>query len=121
MEKEVAPQKRQHCRTTVLSIISSLCSVASVAFCILLSINTADIKTRLVDLENVDGERGFVRAPGYSLDDFNSLIQQRVNELLSQVRTAGANPTVLLAQNYHNNCIYSKKSIVCKMNGRSVL
>lgn len=86
MEKEVAPQKRQHCRTTVLSIISSLCSVASVAFCILLSINTADIKTRLVDLENVDGERGFVRAPGYSLDDFNSLIQQRVNELLSQVR-----------------------------------
>lgn len=87
MEKEVAPQKRQHCRTTVLNIISSLCSVASIAFCILLSINTTDIKNRVVDLESGNGEHTFTRAPGYSVDDLNSLIQQRVNELLSQVRT----------------------------------
>ncbi|GLD53670.1 collagen alpha-1(XXV) chain isoform X1 [Lates japonicus] len=83
MEK-VAPQKRQHCRTTVPNIISSLCSVASIAFCILLSINAADIKNRVVDLESGNGERTFIRAPGYSMDDFNSLIQQRVDELLSQ-------------------------------------
>lgn len=86
MEKEVAPQKRQNCRTTVLNIISSLCSVASVAFCILLSINAADIKSRVLDLESGNGEHTFIRAPGYSMDDFNSLIEQRVDELLSQVR-----------------------------------
>lgn len=86
MEKEVAPQKRQCHRTTALNVISSLCSVASVAFCILLSINAADIKNRVVDLESRDGEHGFIRAPGYSMDDFNSLIEQRVDELLSQVR-----------------------------------
>lgn len=85
MEK-VAPQKRQQCRTTVLNIISSLCSVASIAFCILLSINTADIKNRVVDLESGSSQQPLVRALGYSLDDFNSLIQQRVDELLSQVR-----------------------------------
>lgn len=86
MEKEVAPQKRQYYRTTVLNIISSLCSVASVAFCILLSINAADIKNRVVDLESGNGEHTFLRVPGYSMDDFNSLIEQRVDELLSQVR-----------------------------------
>ena len=87
MEK-VAPQKRQYRRTTALHVISSLCSVGSVAFCVLLSINAADINKRVVDLESGDGEQPFTRAPGYSLDDFNSLIQQRVDELLSQVRTA---------------------------------
>ncbi len=86
MEKEVAPQKRQYYRTTVLNVISSLCSVASIAFCILLSINAADIKNRVVDLESGNGEHTFTRAPGYSMDDFNSLIEQRLDELLAQVR-----------------------------------
>ncbi|KAI4808720.1 hypothetical protein KUCAC02_000768 [Chaenocephalus aceratus] len=84
MEKEVAPQKRQHCRTTVVNIISSLCSVASIAFCILLSINTADVKNRVVDLESGNDEHTLIRAPGYSMDDFNSLIEQRVDDLFSQ-------------------------------------
>lgn len=88
MEKEVAPQKRQHYRTTVLSLVSSLCSVASVAFCILLSMNAADIRSRVVDLESGTGVHTFARAPGYSVDDLNSLIEQRVDELLSQVRPA---------------------------------
>lgn len=86
MEREVALQKRQYCRTTVFNIISSLCSVASIAFCIFLSINTADIKNRVVDLESGNGEHTFIRTASYSMDDFNSLIQQRVDELLSQVR-----------------------------------
>lgn len=91
MEKEVAHQKRQHCRTAALNIITSLCSVASIAFCILLSINAADVKNRVVDLESGKGEHTFIHAAGYStMDDFNSLIQQRVDELLSQVRLAFA-------------------------------
>ncbi|KAF7669030.1 hypothetical protein LDENG_00263970 [Lucifuga dentata] len=84
MEKEVAPLKRQYCRATLLNIMSFFSSVASVAFCILLSINAKDIKNRIVDLETGNGEHTFIRVPGYSMDDMNSLIQERVNELLSQ-------------------------------------
>lgn len=86
MEKEVAPQKRHYCRPTALSVFSSFCSVASIAFCVFLSINGADIKNRVVDLESGKGEHTFTRATGSSVDDLNSLIQQRVDELLSQVR-----------------------------------
>lgn len=87
MEKQVAaPQKRQRCRTTALNVISSLCSLASVAFCVHLSIHAADIRSRVVDLESERGERVFNRPPGFSADDLNSLIQHRVDELLSQVR-----------------------------------
>jgi len=93
MEKEVAPQKRHYYRTALLNIISSLCSVASVAFCILLSINAADVNSRVLHLETGNGEHSFLRAPGYSMDDFNSLIGQRVDELLSQVKVALARAT----------------------------
>lgn len=86
---KVTPEKRHRCRATVLNIISSLCSVASIAFCVLLSINAADLQNRVVGLESGNGEHPIVRAPGYSMGDFNSLIQQRVDELLSQV-TNGA-------------------------------
>lgn len=96
MEKQVAPQKRQYCRISVLNIISSLCSLASVAFCVHLSIYTADIKSRVVDLESENGERIFNRPPGYSTDDLNSLIQQRVDELLSQVRLHLLSTSLLL-------------------------
>ncbi|XP_072232265.1 collagen alpha-1(XXV) chain-like [Leuresthes tenuis] len=84
MEKEVAPLKRQHSRTTALNIISSLCSVASIAFCVHLSISTAHIKNRVVDLESGTGDHTFIHGTGYSMDDFNSLVQERVDELLSQ-------------------------------------
>lgn len=85
MEK-VAQQKRW--RTTALHIVSSLCSAASVAFCVLLSINAADVRHRVVALESGNGAQTLIRAPGHSMDDFNSLIQQRVDELLSQVSLA---------------------------------
>lgn len=86
MEKQAAPHKQRHyCRATALSVISSLCSVASVAFCVHLGLYAADIQNRVVDLESVKGERALVRAPGYSVDDFNALIEQRLDDLLSQV------------------------------------
>lgn len=87
MEKDAEPQKRQHCRTTVLTLISSFCSVASVAVCILLSVNAADMRNRVVDLESAAGEHAVIRASGCSADDLNSLIEQRVDELLLQVNT----------------------------------
>lgn len=84
MEKEAAPEKRQR-RAAALSVLSSLCSVASVAFCVHLSLLTAGIKHRVVDLESARGEHSLIRTPGYSVEDLNSLVQQRLEELLSQV------------------------------------
>lgn len=81
MEKEV---KRQY-RSAALHIISSLCSVASIAFCVHLSISAADVRSRVVGLESGAAERTFIQVRGYSMEDFNSLVQQRVDELLSQV------------------------------------
>lgn len=87
MERE--PQKRRLCRATVLHLVSSFCSVASVAVCILLSVNAADIRHRVADLES--GEHAALRASGCSsADGLNSLIEQRVHELLSQVSTCSA-------------------------------
>lgn len=85
MEKEAARLKRQNCRATALNVISSLCSVASIALCVHLSVDTADIKNRVVDLESGTGEHTFIHGSGYSVEELNSLVQQRVDELLSQV------------------------------------
>ncbi|XP_038851490.1 collagen alpha-1(XXV) chain-like isoform X2 [Salvelinus namaycush] len=84
MEREATSLKRRYCCTTVMNIISSLLSVASLAFCILLSLQTSEIKDRVLDLETRLGEHVFHRVPGFSVDQFNSLIQERVDELLSQ-------------------------------------
>ncbi|KAK6323500.1 hypothetical protein J4Q44_G00058390, partial [Coregonus suidteri] len=84
MEREAASLKRQYCCTTVMNVISSLFSVASLAFCIFLSLQTSEINDRVLDLETGHGEHVFHRVSGFSVDQFNSLIQERVNELLSQ-------------------------------------
>lgn len=73
-----------------MNIISSLLSVASLAFCILLSLQTSEIKDRVLDLETGHGEQIFHRVPSFSVDQFNSLIQERVDELLSQVSISRA-------------------------------
>lgn len=86
MEKAAAAEKRRQYRATVLSVASSLCSVASVAFCVLLSINAADVRSRVSGLEAAGGEHSFLCAPGFTLEDFNSLVEQSVDERLSQVR-----------------------------------
>lgn len=85
MEKDAARQERQRRRATALNATSCVFSVASVAFCVLLSINAADLRNRLVDVESLTGEHKLIRAPGYSSEDLNSLIEEKVNELLSQV------------------------------------
>ena len=85
MEREAPLQKRQNPRTAALSVFSSLCSVASIAFCVFLSITTSDVTRRIVDLESRNGEPTLIRPVGYSEDDLNVLIRDRVDELLSQV------------------------------------
>uniref|UniRef100_A0AAV2KJV3 Uncharacterized protein n=1 Tax=Knipowitschia caucasica TaxID=637954 RepID=A0AAV2KJV3_KNICA len=80
MEKEAHKKTRQCQNSAALGLVSSLFSVASVAFCVFLSFNTAEIRSRVVDLESGKGEHTF----GHSVEDLNSLIQQKVDEVLSQ-------------------------------------
>uniref|UniRef100_A0A4W5Q7H5 Uncharacterized protein n=1 Tax=Hucho hucho TaxID=62062 RepID=A0A4W5Q7H5_9TELE len=84
MEREATSLKQQYCCPTVMNVISSLFSVASLAFCILISVQTSAITDRVLDLETGHGEQVFHRVPSFSVDQFNSLIQERVDELLSQ-------------------------------------
>lgn len=88
MDSEVGACKRRYCFRTVTNVLSFVFSVVSVAFCIFLSVQTAEINSRVLDLETGDGERLFNRPPGFPMERFNSLIQERVDEVLSQVRVS---------------------------------
>lgn len=79
MDEKVAPRRR------AASVIPSLCSVASIAFCVVLSIHAADVRRRLAGLER--GVDASTRAPA---DDLDALVAQKVNEMLSQVRSSRA-------------------------------
>ncbi|KAJ3585212.1 hypothetical protein NHX12_013933 [Muraenolepis orangiensis] len=84
MESEAPPQKRPSPRTAVLNLFSSLCSVASIAFCVFLSLNASGIRTRLEALESGVDTSPLLRPPGGSADHLDALIQGRVDQLLSQ-------------------------------------
>lgn len=81
MEKDAARQERRRRRAAALGVASSALSVASVAFCVLLGISAADLRSRVLDLE----KPASVRAPGRSAEDLDLLVEQKVNELLAQV------------------------------------
>ncbi|KAJ8269353.1 hypothetical protein COCON_G00119600 [Conger conger] len=84
MEKDPGSYKRQYCCRTFGSVISLLFSVVSVAYCILLSVQTSEIRQRVVELETGTGELLYHQIPGFSMDQFNSLVRERVDQLLSQ-------------------------------------
>lgn len=86
MEKTAETYKPQYCCGTFVNVLACLFSFVSFAYCILLSVQTSEIKTRVAELETGNGELLYHQVPGFSMDQFNSLIQQRVDELLSQVR-----------------------------------
>ncbi|TRZ04406.1 hypothetical protein DNTS_023512, partial [Danionella cerebrum] len=79
------PGKRWHCLKTTANVTPLAISLGSFAFCILLSVRSSDINSRIVDLEA--GSRGWLLSPfhGISVDRLNVMVQERVDELLSQV------------------------------------
>ncbi|KAG5845479.1 hypothetical protein ANANG_G00139550 [Anguilla anguilla] len=85
MEREPGSYKRQYCCRTFASVISLLFSVVSVAYCIFLSVQTSEIRQRVVELETTgNGEIQYHQVPGFSMDQLNSLVRERVDQLLSQ-------------------------------------
>ncbi|KAG5261329.1 hypothetical protein AALO_G00302740 [Alosa alosa] len=112
--ESVAAGKRRYCFRTLANVLSFAFSAVSVAFCIFLSVQSAEIKSRVLDLETADGERMFSRPPGFSMDRFNSMIQQRVDELLSQ-RTYESMVKIRTARQTSPECNCPPGNCWCKL------
>ncbi|KTF96535.1 hypothetical protein cypCar_00035513 [Cyprinus carpio] len=84
MENETDHGKRRHCLGAIVDVMPFVFSLVSFAFCFLLSVQTSDMKDRIVDLEIGSGAGVLNPFHGISADQFNSMIQERVDELLSQ-------------------------------------
>ncbi|KAJ8382334.1 hypothetical protein SKAU_G00031120 [Synaphobranchus kaupii] len=84
MERKPGSYKRQYCCRTFASVISLLFSVVSVAYCILLSVQTSEMRQRVVELETGNGELLYHQVRDFPMDQFNSLVRERVDQLLSQ-------------------------------------
>lgn len=85
MESDTGAGKRRHCLKPAVDVIPFVFSVVSFAFCFLLSVQTSDIKDRVVDLESGSGARFLSPFNGLTIDQFNALVQDKVDKLLSQV------------------------------------
>ncbi len=93
MENETDHGKRRHCLGATVDVMQFVFSLVSFAFCFLLSVQTSDMKDRIVDLEIGSGARVLNPFHGISMDQFNSMIQERVDELLSQVSIPSTSST----------------------------
>lgn len=85
MESDSGFSGKRHYLRAITGAIPFVFSVASVAFCILLGIQTSDIKNRMLDFESSNGERLLHPFAEVSIDEFNSMVEERVDEVLSQV------------------------------------
>ncbi|KAF4110739.1 hypothetical protein G5714_007770 [Onychostoma macrolepis] len=84
MENETDQGKRRHCLGATVDVMQFVFSLVSFAFCFLLSVQTSDMKDRIVDLEIGSGAGVLNPFHGIAMDQFNAMIQERVDELLSQ-------------------------------------
>lgn len=76
-------------------LAACLLSVGSIASCVYLGMKTNDLQARVFAIEAAQGDMGAAAAavagsyrslPSYSLDQLNSLMQEKVEQLLAQVR-----------------------------------
>ncbi|KAJ8399357.1 hypothetical protein AAFF_G00413950 [Aldrovandia affinis] len=84
MERKAVSRARPRCCRAFASVLSLLFSVASLAYCVFLSVQTSEIRTRVAELENGNAELLYRPVPGFAMDTLNSLIHDRVDQLLSQ-------------------------------------
>ncbi|KAJ8339779.1 hypothetical protein SKAU_G00344120 [Synaphobranchus kaupii] len=84
MERKAASHTRQSCSRTFAGFLSLSFSVASLAYCVFLSVQTSEIRERMAELENGNAEFLYRPFPGFALDKLNSMIHDRVDQLLSQ-------------------------------------
>uniref|UniRef100_H3AKF1 Uncharacterized protein n=1 Tax=Latimeria chalumnae TaxID=7897 RepID=H3AKF1_LATCH len=69
---------------TLASVLAGLLSVISLAYCIALNLKTTELHERLFALENGKADLLYYQAPGFSMDQLNTAVRERVDQLLSQ-------------------------------------
>lgn len=111
MENDTGPGKRRCCLTGTMNAIPYAFSLVSFAFCFLLNVQTSEIKDRIVDLETGGGVRLLSPFYGISMDQFNSMVQRRVDELLSQV----CYPSTALTKDIKVTVLLFPSTILTKM------
>lgn len=107
MESDLGFGGQRHFLHAITGAIPFIFSVASLAFCVLLGIQNSDIKNRVIDLESSNGERLLHPFAEVSLDEFNSMVQERVDEVLSQV----SHPNQLRKHKLWSNVTFSLSSV----------
>ncbi|KAG9337114.1 hypothetical protein JZ751_029782 [Albula glossodonta] len=85
MESKAASRGQQYCCRTFANVLSLLFSVASLAYCVFLSVQTSEIRARVAELDNGNAELLYRPVPGFAMDKLDSLIHERVDQLLSQL------------------------------------
>ncbi|KAL7880152.1 hypothetical protein SRHO_G00024060 [Serrasalmus rhombeus] len=76
-----ASKRRRHCLRSAVNGAPFVLSAVSVAFCVLLGVQTNDVKNRMTDLESA---RLSYPLAALSTEQLNSVIRERVDELLAQ-------------------------------------
>ncbi|CAF96678.1 unnamed protein product [Tetraodon nigroviridis] len=109
MEADAARQQRRHRRVAALAAASAALAAASVAFCVLLSVSAAELRNRVLDLEQ----------PGGSAEDLDVLVEQKVKELLAQVDTRTQRDTHTHTQTHTFRCLLSRFSARSRITSRS--
>ncbi|MBN3277442.1 COPA1 protein, partial [Polyodon spathula] len=85
MESKAGSNAQRCCSRTFPNVLSCMFSLLCVAYCILLSVRTSEFQDRVYALETGQGELyDHHRAPAFSVDQLNSMVQERVDELLAQ-------------------------------------
>ncbi|KAL7876082.1 hypothetical protein AOLI_G00110450 [Acnodon oligacanthus] len=76
-----ASKRRRHCLRTAANGAPLVLSAVSVAFCVLLGVQTNDVRNRMTDWESA---RLSYPLAALSTEQLNSVIRERVDELLAQ-------------------------------------
>ncbi|TFK00068.1 Collagen alpha-1(XXV) chain [Platysternon megacephalum] len=71
------------------SLLAAFLSVVAVASCVYLGVKTSDLHARVSAIESAQGDFSAAAAsyqllPGFSLDQLNSMMQEKVERLLAQ-------------------------------------
>lgn len=96
------------------SALAALLSALAAASCVYLGVRTSDLQARVAAIEGARG--GFSAAaplpplPGFSLEQLNAMMQEKVERLLAQVCGMGVAPAVRCAYGGHGGMLGARRA-----------
>ncbi|XP_053559511.1 collagen alpha-1(XXV) chain-like [Bombina bombina] len=68
----------------VLNMGTLVLSLMSLAWCLYINVKTSDLQGRVLSIEHGKSGEISLQVPGFSMDQLNSIVQEKVDRLLSQ-------------------------------------